>query len=70
MEQSERCFRERNDAGAQNAPMLVQKKGSISDEVWLHFFNQYLFEHGLISGTERNKMAVKINCMSGNICRK
>ena len=70
MEQSERCFREKNAAGAQNALTLVQKKGSIPDQVWLHFYNQYLFEHGLISSTERNKMAVKINCMPENVCRK
>lgn len=30
-------------------------------KIWLLYFNRYLFEHGFISETERNRMIIAIN---------
>ncbi len=32
----------------------------VTREIWLLYFNQYLFKAGLITETERNKMILKI----------
>lgn len=39
---------------ADNSRRLLQEK------VWLHYFNTVLFEKGVITENERNKMALKI----------
>ena len=32
----------------------------VAEDLWLSYFNRYLYEHGVITEQERNKMVVKI----------
>ena len=32
-----------------------------AEQIWLHYFNRYLFEHGLITEAEKNRMALRID---------
>ncbi len=36
------------------------KKEFISEYIWLNYFNQYLYEKGIINENERNKISNKI----------
>jgi len=38
-----------------------QKKRLLAKQLWLHYYNQVLFDKGLISEQERNGMAVQAN---------
>ena len=37
-----------------------QRKKALAEELWLNYFNRYLFETGLITESERNRMAHRI----------
>ena len=39
------------------------EKKKIAEVVWLDYFNEYLFEHGLIDEMTRNKLRIKIITM-------
>ena len=39
------------------------EKKKVAEKVWLDYFNEYLFEHGLIDKTTRNKLRIKIITM-------
>ncbi len=45
--------------------MFFKKTGDIAnraaEEIWLNYFNRYLFEHGTISEKEYNMMTQKIS---------
>lgn len=45
----------------QHTPSLEQKKKHAAEQIWLHYYNRTLFEQGLITETERNRMANLIN---------
>ena len=36
--------------------MKRENNTSIANEIWLTYFNSYLYEKGIITETERNKM--------------
>lgn len=36
-------------------------KKSLAEQLWLHYYNNTLFEKGIISETERNKMKNRID---------
>ena len=38
-----------------------QKKRLLAEQLWLHYYNQILFDKGLISEQERNSMTIRIN---------
>ena len=38
-----------------------QKRRSAAERLWLHYYNQTLFDKGLITESERNRMTNKIN---------
>lgn len=38
----------------------MDENNIISTQIWLNFFNKYLYEQGLITEIEKNKMAGKI----------
>lgn len=40
--------------------MTEQKKESVLQKLWLTYYNDTLYEKGLITEAERNKMRVKI----------
>ena len=33
-----------------------QKRNLMAEEIWLNYFNTYLYEHKLITAEQRNKM--------------
>ena len=45
----------------QHTQSLEQKKKYAAEQIWLHYYNQTLFEKGLITETERNRMKNLIN---------
>lgn len=38
-----------------------QWKKSVAEQIWLHYYNQTLYEQGVITETERNRMKNLIN---------
>ncbi len=48
--------------GKQSVRSDEQKKQAAAEKVWLNYFNQYLYEHGLITELERNRMKIWIEC--------
>ena len=40
---------------------LEKKKQYMVEQFWLLYYNQYLFDHGLITEQERNRMTHRIN---------
>ncbi len=44
---------------------VLSAEEKAAQEVWLHYFNRYLFEHGTISEQEFRKMNVKIQSYCG-----
>lgn len=47
----------------QHTQSLEQKKKHVAEQIWLHYYNQTLFEKGLITETERNRMKNLINAL-------
>ncbi len=41
-----------------------------AEDVWLNYFNRYLFEHGTISEKEYKKMTEKIAARKTNLSRR
>ena len=39
---------------------IEQQKKSMAEQMWLYYYNQTLYEKGLITEQERNKMKVRI----------
>ena len=37
------------------------EKKKMAEEVWMDYFNEYLFEHGIIDEVTRNKLKIKIS---------
>ncbi len=38
-----------------------QRRRSAAEQLWLHYYNQTLFDKGLITESERNRMTNRIN---------
>lgn len=47
-----------------------RKNDIIMEELWLRYYNDTLFRHGLITETERNKMAVAIKERTSELVKK
>ncbi len=45
-----------------------QKKRLMAEQLWLHYYNQVLFDKGLISEQERNSMTIRINNRGQGLC--
>lgn len=43
----------------------VQKKRELGSRLWLDYYNRTLYEKGLITERERNKMVLKISGWKG-----
>lgn len=39
-----------------------EQRISLNERLWLAYFNQYLYENGIISESQRNKIKNKIDC--------
>ena len=50
--------------------MESKKNCDVTDDLWLHYFNQYLFEHTVITESERNKMSRLIHQRRRGIVRR
>lgn len=37
-----------------------QQRKELAEKLWLHYFNRTLFEQGIITESERNRMSVMI----------
>ena len=48
---------------------IAEEKKLIGEELWLRYYNRILFEKGLITEQERNRMITKINERSAKIRR-
>ena len=48
----------------------IDKKKQTAEQIWLAYFNKILFEQGIISETERNKMALRIESRKPIALRK
>ncbi len=44
---------------------ILQEKQSLTERLWLAYFNNYLYEKGIILESNRNKIITKINCCKG-----
>lgn len=42
------------------------EKKKTAEVVWLDYFNEYLFEHGIIDEVTRNKLKIKISTTAKN----
>lgn len=43
-----------------NRMSMAHQKIYIAEQIWLHYYNDYLFEKGMITEQERNKLKYKI----------
>ena len=39
---------------------VTEQKKRIAEQIWIGYFNNLLFEQGIISEADRNKLALKI----------
>ena len=46
-----------------------QQKKSLSEKLWLAYFNQYLHEKNIISEAERNRISMKIESRKASTSR-
>ncbi len=44
---------------------VLSTKEKVAREVWLHYFNHYLFEQGIITEQEFRKMNIRIQACCG-----
>ena len=44
----------------ENLQTTEQEKKSLSEKLWLAYFNQYLYEQNLITEAQRNRLALQI----------
>ena len=47
-----------------------QRKAEITEQLWLAYFNSYLYEKGMLTESERNKMILKIERRKGSASGK
>jgi hypothetical protein len=44
-----------------NTMSMAQQKNYIAEQIWLHYYNDYLFGKGMITEQERNRLKIKID---------
>lgn len=49
---------------AQKNQTNEQRKKQVAEQIWLLYYNETLYEKGLITETERNRMRNKINALA------
>ena len=52
-----------DDIGTQKNLSLEPRKKAYAEQAWLNYYNQMLFEAGLITESERNRMRNKISAL-------
>ena len=56
--------KEVDSISTQKKPSPEQAKKELAEQLWLSYYNQVLFEAGLITETERNRMKNKISALA------
>ena len=56
--------KEVDSISTQRKPSPEQAKKELAEQLWLSYYNQVLFEAGLITETERNRMKNKISALA------
>ena len=56
--------KEGDSISTQRKPAPEQAKKELAEQLWLSYYNQVLFEAGLITETERNRMKNKISTLA------
>lgn len=56
--------KEVDSISTQRKPAPEQAKKELAEQLWLSYYNQVLFEAGLITETERNRMKNKISALA------
>ena len=56
--------KEVDSIGTQKKTSPEQAKKELAEQLWLSYYNQVLFEAGLITETERNRMKNKISALA------
>ena len=44
-----------------NTMSIAHQKTHLAEQLWLHYYNDYLFRKGIITEQERNKLKFKID---------
>lgn len=47
-----------------------QQKTALSEKLWLAYFNSYLYQHGMITENQRNRMIAKIESRKGSAAKE
>lgn len=47
---------------------MAQRKTYLAEQIWLHYYNDYLFGKGMITEQERNKLKFKIDSRKPSAC--
>ena len=63
-------IKEVDDIGTQKSLSLEQRKKAYAEQAWLNYYNQVLFDAGLISESERNRMRNKISALTPSTAGK
>lgn len=45
-----------------------QKKTALAETLWLNYFNSYLYENGILTESQRNRMIMRIENRKGSTC--
>ncbi len=45
-----------------------QQKRILAEKLWLTYFNSYLYENGMLTESQRNRMFLKIENRKGSTC--
>ena len=56
--------KEVDSISTQKKPSPERAKKELAEQLWLSYYNQVLFEAGLITETERNRMKNKISTLA------
>lgn len=44
-----------------NGGSVQERKRSVAEQLWLHYYNQKLYDRGVITAEERDRMTNRIN---------
>ena len=47
-----------------------QQKTILSEKLWLSYFNNYLYENGMLTEAERNRISLRIESQNGSTSTK
>ena len=44
---------------------VEERRRAAAEQIWLHYYNQVLYERGIIEEAERNRMSHRIDARAG-----